>query len=162
MQHDYEDLHDVGDLDDSELRTLIVEQLAEHPQLDIDDITVRVTEGRVTLSGRVGNEGERRIADHVLTDVIGIVEFANEIVVDPIRRAESPAAIDEHLVDEEARAGSLLGDIPVPLSPEAEHLVEERESDLTGTTDYNKVMEDGMTWNPPSGPTPEGRVEGER
>jgi hypothetical protein len=160
MQHDYEDLHDIDGLDDNELRALIIEQLADQPTLDISDITVKVKDGEITLAGRVGTEGERRIADHVLTDVLGIMEFTNDLVIDPIRRAESPEAIDEHLVDEELRAGALLGDAPVPFSPEAEHLAGERESDLTGTADYNKVMEDGMTWNPPSGPTPEG-VAGE-
>jgi len=161
MQRDYEDLHDIDDLDDNELRTLITEQLAEHPQLDVNDITVCVEDGQITLSGRVGTDGERRIADHVLTDVLGIVEFTNELFVDPIRRAESPIATDESAVDDEERAGSLLGDAPVPLTTESEHLADlEERADLSGTSDYNRVMEDGMTWNPPSGPTPEGR-EGE-
>ncbi|MEP6731276.1 MAG: BON domain-containing protein [bacterium] len=156
MAHDYEDIHNIDELDDRELRDLVREQLAEQPTLDIDDITVLVAAGQVTLSGRVGTEGERRIAEHVLTDVLGIMDFLNDLVIDPVRRAESPMAIDEHLVDEEKRSGALLGDVAVPFSPEAEHLADEFRDDLAGTTDYTRVMEDGMTWNPPDSPTPEG------
>jgi hypothetical protein len=46
--------------------------------------------------------------------------------------------------------------MPVPQSDEAEHLADGAQEDLQGTTDYTEVMEDGMTWNPPEGPTPEG------
>lgn len=156
MAHDYENLHDIDQLDDRELRDLVREQLAEHTGLDIDDITVTAAQGHVTLTGRVGTEPERRIAERVLTDVLGIRNYTNELVVDPIRRGESPAEIDEHLADEDRRAGTLLGDAPVPLSPEAEHLADDFHHDLAGTTDYKQVMEDGMTWNPPDSPTPEG------
>jgi hypothetical protein len=156
MAHDYEDMHNIDELDDRELRDLVREQLAEHSALDIDDVTVLVADGHVTLSGRVGTVGERRIAEHVLTDVLGITDFLNDLVVDSVRRAESPVAIDEHLADEEQRSGALLGDVAVPFSPEAEHLADEFHDDLAGTTDYTRVMEDGMTWNPPEGPTPEG------
>jgi hypothetical protein len=75
-----------------------------------------------------------------------------------VRRAESPTAIDEHLVDEEERSGTLLGDVAVPFSAEAEHLADEFQDDVAGTTDYTRVMEDGMTWNPPDAPTQEGML----
>lgn len=154
--HDYEDMHNIDELEDTELRDLVREQLAEHPGLDSDEITVLVANGCVTMSGRVGTDGERRIAEHIITDVLGIEDFTNDLVVDPVARAESPVAIDEHLADEEERSGTLLGDVAVPFSPEAEHLADEFRDDLAGTTDYTRVMEDGMTWNPPDGPTPEG------
>jgi hypothetical protein len=156
MARDFENLHDISELDDRELRDLVREQLSEHGALDIDDITVAAHDGRVVLSGRVGTDGERRIAEHVLTDVIGVADFTNEIVVDPIRRAESPMAVDEHLADEAQRAGTLLGDAPAPLSPEADHLVADLDDELSGTTDYQDVMENGVSWNPPDTPTPEG------
>ena len=156
MARDFENLHDIDELDDRELRDLVREQLAEHGALDVDDITVTAESGHVVLSGRVGTDGERRVAEHVLTDVLGVTEFSNDLVVDPIRRAVSPMAVDEHLVDEERRSGTLLGDVAVPLSPEADHLADDVDEDLSGTTDYEKVMEDGMTWNPPDTPTPEG------
>jgi len=156
MAHDYEDMHNIEELDDRELRDLVREQLAEHPSIDVDDITVLVANGSVSLTGRVGTDGERRIVEHVLTDVLGITDFTNDLLVDKVRRAESPEAIDEHLVDEEERSGALLGDVAVPFSAEAEHLADEFRDDVAGTTDYTRVMEDGMTWNPPQGPTPEG------
>ena len=156
MANDYSNLHDPSELDDTELRDLVREQLAEQQGLDIDDITVRASDGHVTLSGRVGTDGELRVADHVLSDVLGLTEYTNDIFVDPIRRAESPLDMDEHLDDEEARSGTLLGDIAVPLTDESAHLADMVNDDEAGTADYQKVMEDGMTWNPPTGPTPEG------
>jgi hypothetical protein len=145
MARDFEDLHDIDEMDDIELRDLVRERIRAHTALDIDD-----------LSGRVGTDGERRVAEHVLTDVLGLSDYTNDLVVDQIRRAESPDAIDDHLVDEELRSGTLLGDVAVSLGPEAEHLADAVQDDLVGTTDYTKVMEDGMTWNPPDTPTPEG------
>jgi hypothetical protein len=156
MARDFENMHDIDELDDRELRDLVRERIREHTALDPDDITIRVQDGHVELSGRVGTDGEARIAEHVLTDALGIMDFTNNLFVDPNARAESPMAIDDHLADEEARAGTLLGDVPVPLQPEAEHLADDVNDDLEGTTDYQKVMEDGMTWNPPTSPTPEG------
>lgn len=158
MAHDYEDIHNIDSLDDRELRDLVREQLASHGALDIDDITVSAAEGTVTLSGRVGTEGERRIAEHVVTDVLGIQAVTNDLVIDPLRRGVSPMAVDEHLADEDARSGTLLGDVPVPLSPEAEHLADAVNDDVGGTTDYQQMMESGMTWNPPESPTPEGML----
>jgi hypothetical protein len=154
--HDYEDTHDIEDLDDRELRDLVREHLAAHPALDIDDITVTVRDGTITLSGRVGTDGEKRIAEHVITDTLGIVEFNNDLMVDVLARAESPAAIDDHLADEEQRSGVLLGDAPEPQDPEAEYYADRAEDDIAGTVDYEKAMGEGMTWNPPEGPTPEG------
>jgi hypothetical protein len=156
MARDYEDLDNLDQLDDREIRDLVRERLAAHNALDIDDILVEVDEGVISLSGRVGTEGERRIADHILTDVLGVQEFTNALVVDPIRRAESPLDIEDHLVDEERTEGLLLGDRAVPLSPEAEHLGDAPDSDLAGTTDVQSAIEGAAGWNPPEGPTPEG------
>ena len=153
---DFENIHNVDDLSDRELRDLVREQLSAHNALDLDDILVQVQDGAITLSGRVGTDGERRIADHVLTDVLGIQEFVNDLVVDTLRRAESPVDIDEHLADEELRSGLLLGDRAVPLNDEAEHLADDAEADLGGTTDVQSAIERATSWNPPEGPTPEG------
>ncbi|MEO6525175.1 MAG: BON domain-containing protein [Gemmatimonadaceae bacterium] len=156
MAHDYEDVNNIEQLDDRELRDLVREHLAAHNGLDIDDILVSVNAGSIALSGRVGTDGERRIADHILTDVLGIQDFTNDLVVDSIRRAESPMDIEEHLADEELHDGLLLGDRAVPLSDESEHLADEAEAELSGTTDIQGAMERGQSWNPPEGPTPEG------
>jgi hypothetical protein len=156
MARDYEDIQNLDQLDDREIRDLVRERLAEHNGLDIDDILVQVEKGAITLSGRVGTDGERRIAEHILTDVLGIEEFTNDLVIDPLRRAESPIDIDDHLADEDRSAGLLLGDRAVPLSPEAEHLADDAETDLAGTTDVQDAIEGAKSWNPPESPTPEG------
>jgi hypothetical protein len=151
-------MHNIEGLDDVELRDLVREQLAGHGALDIDDITVTVREGQLVLSGRVGTDGERRVAEHVLTDVLGIQEFTNDLVVDSLRRATSPLDIEEHLADEEARAGTLLGDRAVPLHDEAEHLADAPDTELSGTTDLQVAIERGVGWIPPESPTPEGMM----
>lgn len=156
MARDYEDIQNLDQLDDREIRDLVRERLAEHNGLDIDDILVRVENGAISLTGRVGTEGERRIADHILTDVLGVQEFTNDLVVDPIRRAESPMDIDEHLAEEDRSSGLLLGDRAVPLSPEAEHLAEDDATDLAGTADVQNAIEGAKSWNPPESPTQEG------
>jgi hypothetical protein len=158
MAHDYEDIHNIDSLDDRELRDLVLEQLEQQGALDIDDITVAARDGLVTLSGRVGTEGERRVAEHVLTDVLGIQKFSNDLVIDPLRRAISPLDIDEHLADEDARSGSLLGDVISSEDAEAEHLADGARDDIAGTSNMQQVMEDGLTWNPPASPTPEGML----
>jgi hypothetical protein len=157
MAHDFEDIHDLDDLNDDELRTLVRTHLSAEDALDVRDITVLVEDGFVTLAGTVGTESEQRIAEHVVTDVLGIDQYENQLAVDPMRRAINPIAIDEHLAEEDATEGRLLGDRPVPLSPEAEHLQEDLDGRLFGTTDLQAAIEEGTAWIPPESPTPEGR-----
>jgi hypothetical protein len=156
MAHDFEDLHDLDDLSDDELRDLVRDWLAQNETIDADDIAVSVEDGVVTLSGRVGTEGELRIAERLVTDSLGITNVENEIVVDAIRRADAPEAIDDHIADEEETSGLLFGDRPEPQSDEAEHLADDVDSALFGTVDIQKSMERGAGWNPPMTPTPEG------
>jgi len=159
MARDFEDIHNLDDLSDGELRGLVREHLTAHNALDIDDLTINVTNGLVILSGRVGTDGERLIAEHVVTDLVGAQRVRNDIFVDPSRRAQSPEAVDEHLVDEDRREGLLLGDRAMPLSPEAEHREEDLDAELYGSTDVQKVIEDGTPWIPPESPTQEGLTE---
>lgn len=156
MARDFEDLHDLDDLNDGELRALVREQLAAHNGLDIDDFTVQVENGVVILSGRVGTDGERLIAEHVVTDLVGTQRCRNEVFVDPARRALSPEAVDEHLADEDRREGLQLGDRAVPLSPETETIEENIDAELFGTTDVGHAIQDGTPWIPPESPTQEG------
>ena len=159
MAQDFEDIHDLDDLSDEELRDLVRERLAAHNGLDIDDLQVTVKDGTVCLDGRVGTDAERLVADHVVTDVLGVSSLENRIFVDPIRRAESPIAIDDHLADTDRREGLLLGDRAVPLSPEVEEVADDPDAELYGTTDVHKVIEEGTAWIPPESPTPEGLAE---
>jgi len=156
VEKDYEDIRETDLLIDGELRALVRDRLDDQLAFDPNDVDVSVRGGVVRLSGRVGTEEEFRIVEHVVTDLVGLNNVRNELVVDPIRRAESPEPIDEHLVDEEMHEGLLLGDVPRPEDPEAEHLRENIRAELFGTTDVQQSIENAIPWNPPDGPTPEG------
>lgn len=153
---DFENIHSIDDLDDRELRDLVRSHLRAHNGLDADYITVNVQDGAVTLEGRVGTDYERRVAEHVLTDSLGLKSVSNSLVVQAIHRAESPMDIDDHLVDEASADGLLLGDRPVSLDPESETVHEDLEARLYGTTDVGKAIADGTAWIPPESPTQEG------
>lgn len=156
MADDFGNTDDIENLSDDELRELVRSGLASQNAFDSDDIDVRVKRGVVTVSGRVGTEEEVRIVDHVLTDVIGVSEVQNHLVIDELRRATSPEAIDEHLADEDAHSGLLLGDVARPFSPEAEHLADQGSEDFAGTHDIQDAIEGAEPWIPPESPTPEG------
>ena len=156
MARDFEDVHDIDDLSDDELRGLVREHLAADSALDIDDLSIRVESGHVILEGRVGTDEERRIAEHIVTDVLGLEDYENNIFVDPMRRATSPEAADDNLAEEDATEGRLLGDRPVSVSPEDEDRREDEEAQLYGTTDVGHAIEEGTAWIPPEAPTPEG------
>jgi len=156
VEKDYEDIRETDRLTDNELRALVRDEFEMQLAFDPDDVDVSVSSGVVRVSGRVGTDEELRIVERVVTDLVGLKNVKNELVVDPIRRAESPEAIDEHLVDEELHEGLLLGDVPRPEEPEAGHLRENTRAELFGTTDVGEAISGGIPWNPPDGPTPEG------
>jgi hypothetical protein len=156
MADDFDNSDEIQNLSDDELKRYILDELRSQKAFDVDDITVEVNDGAVLLSGRVGTEEELRIVDHVLTDVIAVRNVDNQLVIDEIRRSESPEAIDEHLADEEEHGGLLLGDVPRPLSPEAEHLADVGSDDSIGTHDIQEAIESAEPWIPPESPTPEG------
>lgn len=156
MADDFDNSDEIQNLSDDELKRYVLDELRSQKAFDVDDITVEVNGGAVRVSGRVGTEEELRIVDHVLTDVISVKNIDNEIVVDEIRRAQSPEAIDDHLADEDEHAGLLLGDVARPLSPEAEHLADMPLDDPMGTHDIGESIETAEPWIPPESPTPEG------
>jgi hypothetical protein len=160
MERDFENIHDIDNLSETELRDLVRQHLAAHNMLDPDDIAVRVEDGVIVLGGRVGTEGERRVAEHVVTDVLGITSVRNEILIDPIRRAESPEAVDDHLVEEERTEGLLLGDRPSTFDDETEPVDGDDPHSISkqgfGTTDVQDAIAGGTVWIPPESPTPEG------
>ena len=156
MADDFDNTDDLKNLTDDELFRHVRAELGSQNSFDVDDIEISVANGSVTVSGRVGTEEELRIVDHVLTDVIGLTDVTNDLVVDELRRAVSPEAIDEHLADEEAHGGLLLGDVPRPFSPEAEHLADVGSEDSMGTHDVQESIEGAEPWIPPESPTPEG------
>ena len=156
MARDFEDIHDLDDLSDEDLRDLVRDWLGQQSGIDADDITVSVEDGMVTLGGRVGTEAELRVAEHLVTDSLGITNLENDIVVDALRRAESPMAVDDHLVDEAEHSGVLLGDRTRPLSDEVAETEDDADTQLFGTTDVQSSISQGTAWIPPMQPTPEG------
>ncbi|HEX5436074.1 MAG TPA: BON domain-containing protein [Gemmatimonadaceae bacterium] len=161
MPRDYEDVFDLGDMSDADLRSLVIEELDAYGSIDAANVHVRVHDGLVTLSGRVGTEEERRIAERVLTDVVGVTRYKNSLVIDPIRRSQEPEAADEHLADEASRDG-MLGDFPIPQETREAELAsgDDLDADLFGTHDVQKSIAEGDSYNPPDSPTPEGLGEG--
>ena len=156
MARDFEDLHSIDDLNDDELRGLVREHLAAHNALDIDDFTIEAQNGLVILNGRVGTDGERLVAEHIVTDLVGAQRCQNNLFVDPTRRGINPEAVDEHLVNEDRMDGLLLGDKPLPIEPETETVTEDLDAELYGTRDVGHAIQEGTPWIPPESPTQEG------
>ncbi|HMC54056.1 MAG TPA: BON domain-containing protein [Gemmatimonadaceae bacterium] len=156
MARDFENIHNTDDLNDRELRDLVRTHLSAHNGIDADYITILVEDGTVVLEGRVGTDYERRVAEHVLTDVIGLSSVRNDLVVQAIHRAESSLDIEDHLNEDDRAEGLLLGDRPVPLDPENAEADEDLDARLWGTTDVSKAIADGTAWIPPEAPTQEG------
>jgi hypothetical protein len=160
MRDDYEDLFDVSDMDDGELRELIRQQLTEHTLIDADDVEVAVTDGQVLLRGRVGTEYEYQAVEHVLTDVIGLQAVNNELVVDELRREEQPEAADDARVARlEAEGGQRGGANRTEDS--AEHLMRDTSGELRGTSNMGNAIERGFSYNPPTEPGQEGSLSKE-
>ena len=156
MAHDYEDLHDIDGLSDAELHDLVREQLSEHAALDVSNVTVHAKSGHVTLGGSVNTDEERRIATHVLTDVLGIERYAVNLAIDPMRNAFERSGLHGNDGDESAVDDDQSMDVEVALDGMPTSRAEQVAADLEGTSDYESVMENGATWNPPDSPTPEG------
>ena len=158
MARDYEDFSSIDDLDDDELRELVRQRLGDHPNIDLDDIAVHVEDGTIRLEGRVGTESELRIADHVLTDVVGVASFDNQLVVDPTRRVETPLDVEDHLNAERASEGTYFGEMPEQESPEVHQARGDEDLDqrMYGTTNYQDAVAHGVPYEPPEAPTPEG------
>ncbi|MEO7040058.1 MAG: BON domain-containing protein [Gemmatimonadaceae bacterium] len=159
MAQDFENVFDLDDLSDAELRGLVRDQLAQDDAIDVDEILVHVKDAYVTLSGRVGTDGEKQIADHVLSDVIGLENYSNDLFVDAIRRDEEPEAADDAVARAaDASDSSLLGGSDLSATDdEAIRATDNDDASLYGTRDIESVMENGVPWIPPDEPTPEGR-----
>ena len=155
MPRDYENLHDIGDMGDQEIEDLVVQELREYPDLDVDDLDVRVEGGFLTLGGRVGTEQELQVVSQVVTDVLGIQNYSNEIVIDEVRRGQMPEAADEE-VARDAEIVPQLGAAAEETSDTAEHLLEHLDEELYSTHDLGKAIQDGLNYEPPDRPIQEG------
>ena len=85
MPRDYENLYNIENMGDQEIADLISQELREYPDVDVDDLDIRVQEGFVTLGGRVGTEQELQVVSQVVSDVLGIRTYSQKPAFDPER-----------------------------------------------------------------------------
>jgi hypothetical protein len=155
MAEDFEDLYDLENMGDDELKDLVLQELSEYPELDVDLIEVSVRDGKVTLQGRVGTEAEIQQAEQVLTDVLGIDNISNELVLDEITRGERSEAADEAWAEDLAASTQMASEGP-RTSDEAAHLMEDLDAEQFGTDVPQEAVERGTTYEPPDRPVQEG------
>ena len=161
MSPDFGRMLDTDGMSDDELYDVIMQEFNEQPEIDAGWIDVGVKDGFVTLAGRVGSDSEARIAENILTDVLGVNNFANELVVDELHRGTNPEAADDAIVAD-LEVDDQRGEEGVrSTSDTAEHLVEDLEGHAYGTHDMQSAIEEGMSYEPPDRPTADGYGSGE-
>ena len=149
------DIFDFSGMTDDELYDLVVQELREHPEVDAEWIQVGVKDGRVTLSGRVGSDGEVSVAEQVVTEILGLTDFTNELIVDELHRGETPEAADDAVM-QELEADAQYGASSDNQSDTAAHLVEDLDAQTYGTHSVTNAIDEGATYIPPDRPTGEG------
>jgi hypothetical protein len=160
MADDYEGMYDLSSMDDEEIRDLICDQLEEYVELDVARVDVAVSEGRVILSGRVGTEQEFQAVEHVVTDVLGIIDVRNDMVIDELTRGEQDDAADVALADRMNSEGIARGGAN-RTEDSAEHLLTDTAAEHFGTGDMSEAIERGYSYNPPDTPVQEGSLSKE-
>jgi hypothetical protein len=154
MGHDYEDAVNPDQMTDEDVRDLVRQRLEESEEFDADSVDIDVVDGHIRVEGRVGTEGERQHVGQVMS-ALGLTEFENNVVVDPLARAERDEAADmARLEDSAATAG--MGESGEATSDTAEHLRPNEAADLHGTRDVQEAIEGGRSYTPPDGPFQEG------
>ena len=149
MANDFSgDVRDFSSMTDDELRDVVLTHLRGDPNINPDEIDVVVSEGAVALRGRVGTDTEVEVATSLLDDVLGLDNFANELMVDPLRRDARNA--------EDGEDDGVLPDPANQQSDTADHLVEDLESETFGTEDASQSVRDGSPYTPPEGPFADG------
>lgn len=151
------DLYDFSSMTDDEIRGVITEHLQENPSLDADWIDVLVQDGFVTLSGRVGTDGEVQVAEGLLHDILGITDYQNDLVVDELHRISLSEASDEATTQvDELDESAASGEVQDQHSDTAEHLAVNLEEDTFGTQDMSAAIRDGNPYIPPDRPQTDG------
>ncbi|MDB4949985.1 MAG: transport-associated protein [Gemmatimonadetes bacterium] len=145
---------DFATMSDDEIYDVVMEQLREQTNVDVGWLEVSVREGRVTLAGSVGSDGDAQVAEQLLTDSLGL-EVVNELVVDELHRQTLPEAVDDSLAAED-EIDDEMGQVNDSQSDTAEHLVADLESETYGTHDVGTAIEEGTSYMPPDGPIAEG------
>jgi len=155
MADDFENLYDIDNMNDDELRELVVQELRDNPEIDADLIEVSARNGTVTVAGRVGTEQEIQQVEQILSDVIGLPNISNELVIDELRRGQLSEAADEAWAEDYA-ATPQAGAGPTATSDEAAHLIDDVEAEQFGTSDPQEAIERGTSYEPPTTPVQQG------
>ena len=66
---------------DERIREDVSDRLMSHPDVDASEIEVRVANGVVTLEGIIENRHQKRIAEFLAEDVLGVNDVENHIKV---------------------------------------------------------------------------------
>jgi hypothetical protein len=66
---------------DERIREDVSDRLMTHPDVDATDIEVHVAHGIITLTGSVADRHQKRIADFVAEDVVGVDDVHNQLTV---------------------------------------------------------------------------------
>ncbi len=149
------DIFDFSGMTDDELYDVVVQHLQEHPEVDSEWVEVRVKDGHVTLSGRVGSDSEISVAEQVITEILGLQEFTNELMVDELHRGEMPEAADD-AVTQDLEVEAQYGETNENQSDTAAHLVEDLGAQTYGTHSVTEAVNDGATYSPPDRPMGDG------
>ncbi|HEX7048966.1 MAG TPA: BON domain-containing protein [Longimicrobiales bacterium] len=161
MPDDYEDLYDLDNLDADEIYDLLVQELGDYPDLDPDLLEIEVEDGFVTLTGRVGTEQELQEIEYVLTDVLGISNYSNELIVDELVRAEAAVGADDAVVEDE-EVEAQFGEEGERTDPQADHLLVDLGGEQYGTHNAQRAIARGEAYEPPDHPLQEGSWSEER
>jgi hypothetical protein len=150
-----DDFYDIENMTDEELEALVREQLDEQPDLDAAGLEITAAEGRVTIGGRIGTEAEYQAIERVLTDVIGIADVTNELLVDDLRRVQQDDAADVANAELYNRPRGQRGGAD-RTEDTAAHLLDDTGAEQYGTNDMGEAVERGYSYNPPDKPIQEG------
>ena len=67
---------------DDRIRDEVNEELARHPEIDATEIDVKVQNGEVTLTGKVEDRHQKRLAEDVAERAFGVTDIHNQLKVD--------------------------------------------------------------------------------
>ena len=80
---------------DLEIKTIVLDQLAQHPELKNKRLTVQVTKRIVTLDGTVDSPAQKRAAEQIAIQVPGVQGLAGQLTV--TNTQTSPESADDRL-----------------------------------------------------------------
>jgi hypothetical protein len=69
-------------MSDEEILEAVQEAYSEDARLNMNYIDIEVSDGTVTLNGRVSSDEELQIVDEVMTEVLGIDDYRSKVWVD--------------------------------------------------------------------------------